>query len=105
MNASGGACFHAGAGKMFGVAERRRVFAQPGEAGAGRGGFEREALAQDASKARLGAIVARSQNLVEGEKTGAGEEGRRGSVAGCRVEPRPTRQRLNFLHILRKRRP
>ena len=82
--------------QMFGVAQRRRVLAQPGETRASRGGFERETLAQDASETRFAAGFASSQNLVEGEKIGAGEKGRRfGTITDARFYPGPARKRPN----------
>ncbi len=64
---------------MFGVAEHRFVLAQTPEAGATCGGFEGEALAPRAGESRLGAAVARAQNLIEQRKAGAGGEGRCGA--------------------------
>lgn len=96
MNASGGASLDADAGEMFGVAQRRFVLAQPGEACTRSCGLEGEALAQDASVTGFHAIVARVQDLLEGEQIGAGEKGRRMNAARSAMEPRPARQRPDF---------
>lgn len=61
---------------MLGVAQRFLVFAQPGQPRAARGGFEREALAQDAGIGRLGTVGAGAQHPIEEREAGAGSEGR-----------------------------
>lgn len=122
MQAAGRAGLAAAAGEMLGVAERRFVLAQPRETRAGRGGCERQALAQRARKNRLDAEVfagirnidgvsagarnigAGAQNLIEMGDPGAGEKHRVSDAAGAAVEPRPTRKRLDFRKIWGARR-
>jgi hypothetical protein len=86
---------------MFGVAQRARVFAQPGERRAAFGGFQRETLAQAAGEDGFAAVDAAPQNRIEKRQTGAGEK--RPATIASRL-PRPARKRLNFSYICRRRR-
>jgi hypothetical protein len=58
MRARGGRGRRAGRGELLGVAQSALVLAQPGEAGAAGGGFQSEALAQDAGEDGFRAALA-----------------------------------------------